>query len=204
MSWLDELRNQYTGSRVRVITGDYNGAFIDNYQGPGKYWRTVLFHRLPPSLSNHHLQVDLLGEDGRPYRNPQNPPRLMFGWRDMSEQELERNKHWPAILDKPVDEPAGNVPIYANMYVWAYVARVEDGVVVGEMSDTIRDVNTSYIVPGYNLYHQSYYWLLQYGDWGVVPEPPVELPIERWMVEVNGVSVWVGSAEEIDIKVRRK
>lgn len=203
MSWLSELREQYAGNPNRVITGNYNGAFIENYQGTGKYWRTVLFHRLPPSLSNHHLQVDLLSRDGSVYRNPNNPPMLMFGWRDMNQEELERNKRWPAILDKPFDEPAGNVPIYANMYVWAYVARMEDGVVVGELSDTIRDVNTSYIVPSYNLYHHSYYWVLQEWDEEMTP-PPAEPPVGQWVVEVNGVSVYVGNDPQVDIRVRRK
>lgn len=208
MNWLEGLRQNYKNNPKRSIIGEMNGGHIANYSGSGAYWRTVLLYRLSPqeNAGNHHLYIDFLDRDGNVHRNFTYPVQVAWGWENKRPDEVLQ----PARADKPFNEPACNIPIGRNMYVYATV--------LDDPSDTAMHINTSYISEGYDLYHYSYYWLLQWWVQGEAPgttpptpspEPPppsggIVLPYRPLQVWINGAKVYEGNDNELDIKVVRK
>lgn len=80
------------------------------------YWRAIGIHHLTPTenRSNHHTYVECLDEQGHRVRQP----NLRIGWTWTGRSEDEDAP--PVRLDKPDNEPAGNVPIQSGvqMAVW--------------------------------------------------------------------------------------
>lgn len=75
------------------------------------YWRMIGVHHLAPdeNRGRHHVFVEVLDEAGQRVRDPN--LKMEWTWEDSSESPIT------SPLDKPHNEPAGNIPIHLNMKV---------------------------------------------------------------------------------------
>lgn len=128
----------------------------------GMYWRIIGVYHLTGSENGgkHNLFLDCLNEWGDVIR----PARILWGWEGQRQNEIAN----PVVLDKPMNEPGGNIGIYWGQKIWAMPDEYP--------AETIIGVHTMYAdeEQGNTLGHHSFYvaWqLTQSGE-----EPPIEEP----------------------------
>jgi hypothetical protein len=81
---------------------------------PGeKYWKVIGVHHLLPleNWSNHHVYLEVLDENGNRARNPVG----WVGWTWENRQPHEPAR--PVVIDKPDNEPGGNIAVDKNQLV---------------------------------------------------------------------------------------
>ena len=115
------------------------------------FWKVTLVHHLTPTENkgNHHVYVDVLDEDGdRAYGT-----QVLLKWPSGS---------GIGVIDKPLNEPGTNFPIWKNQ-----VVEVE---VIGKPSDRVVGLHTAHPDEGAgnSLYHHSFLLVYQlaYNDGG--------------------------------------
>lgn len=128
----------------------------------GKAWRAICVHHLTGAENsrNHNIYVDLLDGDNKFLVNPQE--RLAFTWDGQRPEE----KSPPIKLDKPANEPAGNVSVWkgANTEVWIDSPYPSDH--VSNLTTDLPDENE-----GNTRFHHSYYIIFKLVDSAQVVEP---------------------------------
>lgn len=94
--------------------GAYDVTITPAIVDPGQaYWRAVQVRHLTPAENRgrHHVFVDIVDAAGRPVRNE----LLRIGWTWRGRRPDEPAP--PQPLDKPLDEPAGNVDLASTNQV---------------------------------------------------------------------------------------
>lgn len=127
--------------------------------GPGeKYWRAVRVRHLPPEENNrrNHIFVDCLDEKGQRAYNTW----LSTGWQSGEDT---------AIIDKPLDEPGTNIPMWKGQVRWA---EVKDSI----PSDRVENLHSDHPDEGAgNLRHaHSFEIVFQKVAAGGEPPPPAK------------------------------
>ncbi len=109
----DEPVNQAEGYDVRVVTAPDEGKVAPG----GKYWRLVYVrHRTPEeNQGKHNAYVTAMDENGQ--RVHDDGLRIGWTWEGRKEDEPVE----PKRLDKPDNEPAGNVDIYGGMHLAVWI-----------------------------------------------------------------------------------
>ncbi len=105
--------NQAEAYGVRVVTAQAEGKVA-----PGeKYWRLVRVRHLAPeeNQGKHNAFVDAVDENGQRVRDA----ALRIGW--TWEGRTPDQTADPKPLDKPDNEPAGNVDIYGGMHLVVWI-----------------------------------------------------------------------------------
>ncbi len=153
-----------------AFLADYRlGNFINNSVAKvyrtmeeGGCYRLIGIHKLTPdeNRGKHNLYLDVVNIHG--IRDRQ---QIDWGWVGQRRTEVVQ----PVVLDKPLDEPAGNISIGGGQVIWAKV--------LNRNSDMILNVTTGLPdeSPGNTWGHHSYYtvWVWEEDRPGL---PPVEPP----------------------------
>ena len=81
------------------------------------YWKAVNVRHLPPeeNRGKHHIYVDAIDEGGQRVRNPE--LRIAYTWEGRRDDEAAP----PKPLDKPDNEPAGNLDVYKGQIITAWL-----------------------------------------------------------------------------------
>lgn len=154
----------------------------------GKAWRAICVHHLTgvENSRNHNVYVDLLDGDNKFIVNPQE--RLAFTWDGQRPEE----KSPPIKLDKPANEPAGNVSVWkgANTEVWIDSSYPSDH--VSNLTTDLPDEDE-----GNTRFHHSYYIIFKLVDSAQVTEPTT--PDVNLLTGVNEIiRTLVGLRDTID------
>lgn len=124
-------------------------------------FRLIGVHHLSgyENRGKHNLYMDVVDTAGKRVNE-----RIQWGWVGQRANEVAN----PVVLDKPLNEPSGNISIGAGQVIWARV--------LGKSSDTVYNVAT--LLPdedGWNtLGHHSHYAVWMWVD--DIPEVPPEEP----------------------------
>lgn len=123
-----------------------------------RYWKAVQIRHLPPdeNRGRHHVFVDALDEHGQRAADP----KLRIGWTWVGRRADERAD--PVRLDKPANEPMGNVPINSGQIM--SVSMLGDGI----PSDLVHGMHTKWAdemgrdgVAGNTMGHHSFQVVFQ-------------------------------------------
>lgn len=129
----------------------------------GGYYKIVGVRHLLPQENggNHHLFMDVLDGLGGRTRFV----AVAWDW----EGRREGQRHDPVILDKPLNEPGGNIPIGSKQIIWAQP-------LTPAPAERITHVHTQVAVAdgGNSLYHHSFYVLWKFVPYDEEPEPEPE------------------------------
>ncbi len=126
------------------------------------YWQVIGVHHLRPleNWSNHHVYLEILGQDGNRLRNP-------IGWVGWTWENRQQNEPArPVGVDKPDNEPGGNIAVGKNQLVsvWAN-GRTPGGSDKSDMVTGIRTTHPDEPLPDGSLYntwgHHSFYVVFQ-------------------------------------------
>ena len=121
-------------------------------------WKVVGVHHLTPdeNRSRHNAFVDILDEQGQPLRNPD----LRAGWSWEGRRPDEDAP--PQPLDKSLNEPAGNVPLFkgAQLEVWISDPNAASDHVVRISTDHPDEPNPDGEIFN-SIGHHSYYVVFQ-------------------------------------------
>lgn len=141
----------------------YGVAIFPAVIWPGDvYWRCIGVHHLTPQENSgkNNFYLDAINDTGQRVTGT----RLSWGWQGMTPAEVRNTQ--PVLIDKPVNEPGGNIAMHAGQVVWAEVA--------GGLSDRVIGVHTGHDdEPGGNFrFHHSFYAVWQLTVAGQEPGPP--------------------------------
>lgn len=130
-------------------------------------YQIIGIHKLSPDENDgkHHLYMDVVNQQGKRI-----PEKVQWGWMGQREDEIAN----PVVLDKPLNEPSGNISLGGFQVVWAKV--------LGKVSDTVSNVTTGLPDegPGNTWGHHSYYVVWVWVQ-STPPVPPViEPPGDRY------------------------
>lgn len=144
-----------------------------SYSSTTNPYAVALIAHLPGELNrgNHHVFVDVLGEDGQPM---QNPPLLKIGYTWEGRRDEEHAD--PVALDKgPNDPAAGNVVIYKgmNMVLWLQNTPLIVSDIVSGLQTETPDADPA---TGNSRYHNSYYIVFRKRI-SVTPPLPTPQPV---------------------------
>lgn len=131
----------------------------------GPHYQLIGIHHLTgnENRSGHQLYMSVVDKDGKRI----NGEKIEWGWTGQRPTE----KSPPVVLDKPINEPQGALPIFAGQVIWANV--------LGKPSDVVTDVTT--ILPDEiesggekwnTLGHHSHYTVWVWNDGEIPPIPP--------------------------------
>lgn len=129
-------------------------------------YRVIGVHKLTPdeNRSKHNLFIDIVDATGKRMAE-----EIEWGWEGQRPNQIVQ----PVKLDKPDNEPSGNIVIGGNQNIWA---KVKD-----KNSDKLFNVVTALPDEGpehWNTWgHHSYYvaWMW---DYNITPAPPPIPPID--------------------------
>ena len=137
----------------------------------GAQWRAIGLHHLTPSenVGKHNVYLDVLDENGKRLSN------VKIGWTWVGRRPDEAAP--PVVLDKPANEPAGNIALGMGQVVSVWVD--------GSLSDVVKGMHTGHadeIEPPMNFAgnttgHHSYYVVFQRTGSGA-PVIPVPTPTD--------------------------
>ena len=108
----------------RTVTGSSNqatdyGVIIQTADAPSGalYWKIISVRHLSPAenCGRHNLYLDVIDEAGQRVRNPD--LRVAYTWEGRRDQEAAL----PTPLDKPANEPAGNLDLYQGQIITAWL-----------------------------------------------------------------------------------
>lgn len=136
------------------------------------YWRCIGIHHLTGSENGgkNNVFLDVLDEAGRRIEKPH--PLVDWKWEGMQDHE----KPGMVVLDKPKEEPGGNIGLHAAQIASVWVAGRVSDVVVGLQTAGVEGIPEE---PGNHRYHHSFYVVFQRTVHGITTPPPVEPPIEE-------------------------
>lgn len=124
-------------------------------------WRCIGVHRLTgdENRGNHHVYLAVVDRQGA------RVPHARMGWTWVGRQETQMLD--PVALDKPDNEPWGNIPLGAGQIasIWVY----------NGASDLVSNLTTSPELPdepGATRFHQSTFVMFQQVQGGDIPPPP--------------------------------
>lgn len=152
------------------------------------YYRAIGIHHLSgwENSGKNNIFLDVLDEQGR----RMGPPWPLVDWEWVGMQD--REKPGLVVLDKPKEEPAGNIGLHAAQIATVWVA--------GRSSDKVTGLQTAGIEgipeePGNHRYHNSFYVVFQRTIAGA-PPPIVTLPIEEtppddWRLSLSPEELWI-------------
>jgi hypothetical protein len=184
--WLADPDNEFNNDHAVY------GVEIHRMNGP-RVWRVLGVHHLTPSENQgkHNIYVDVVGEDNQRYRGVDIPIKIAYTW--IGRKANEANPDQP--LDKPDNEPNGNVPLYAGMNTQVWI----DGVLPSDTVFRLRSDLPEEKGPNGEIWnsfgHHSFYILFKLGSSLVVP--PIDPPTD------NGTSTEIQriKAELTDFKM---
>lgn len=136
------------------------------------YYRAIGVHHLTGSENNgkNNIFLDVLDEKGQRIGPPW--PLVDWKWEGMHNDE----KAGLVVLDKPLNEPGGNIGLHAAQIATVWVAGRSSDKVTGLQTAGIDDPNEE---PGNHRYHNSFYVVFQRTVVAAPPPivtPPVEEP----------------------------
>lgn len=126
----------------------------------GGYFKIVGVRHLLPQENggNHHLFMDILDERGEQLRF------LSVSW-DW-EGRYEGQRHDPVFLDKPTNEPSGNIPIGSKQIIWAQPLTAAPAERIDHVHTQVATADGSN-----TLYHHSFYVLWMFVPYVEEPDP---------------------------------
>lgn len=132
------------------------------------FWRCIGIHHLtgPENGGKNNVYLDVLGEQGRRI----GPPWPLIDWTWEGRKPSEQVGL--VVLDKPKEEPGGNIGLHAAQIASVWVAGRVSDVVTGLQTAGVEGVKEE---PGNHRYHHSFYVVFQRVVKGATP-PPVEPP----------------------------
>lgn len=136
-------------------------ATVAPYIGSSPYFKLIGIHHLTPdeNRSKRNLYLEVIDLAGNRLNE-----RIYWGWNGQRPNEHPN----PVTLDKPANEPAGNISIDAGQVVWAQI--------LSKPSDMIRGVRTNLPDEGSERWnsigHHSYYAVWLFVDTAAPPAPP--------------------------------
>lgn len=159
---------------LHKFLADYNAgqfhnnsaAQIERFPGNEAHYHLIGIHHLTPeeNRSKHNLYLDVIDPSGKRL-----PERIEWGWSGQRQNETAN----PVLLDKPANEPSGNISIGGFQIVWAKV--------LGKPSDRIWGVTTGLPDEGPNQWntwgHHSYYCVFMWTEGIKVPPLPTVPPV---------------------------
>jgi hypothetical protein len=170
--WHNDFKTKALANPVIHDAHEY-GITIDPFQGlelGDEYWRIIGVHHLTgvENAGNHHLYLEGLDFDG----NRTGKAFVGFNWEGMQLGEQPP----PAILDKPANEPHGNIGLF-NAKINAWMIGFNDSEV--PRSDTVKGVHPEWAdeEEGNTWGHHSFYVVWQQTIVG--DSEPVPIPGER-------------------------
>lgn len=159
------------------------------------YWQAASVRHLLPeeNRGRHNVYVDVLDGAGQRLRNP----ALRIGWTWEGRQPHEPAD--PKPLDKPENEPAGNVDIFRGQHTEVWIQG--DGL----PSDHVLNLHSDHPDepgPGGELWnsigHHSFHVVFQRTrketgeNGGAPPPPPSTFRFEAWPTEFRTITQWFG------------
>lgn len=154
-----------------------------------KAWRVIAVYHLSPNENgnNHHLYVDLVGENNLIVDRPDNL-NLELAWSWDGRRQHEQAK--PVKFDKSGDEPRANLPIFRDTHVEAWIgdSRYPSDVISNVHTDPFGEEQSPDQSQGNSRHHNSVYilWQLQDNAKEVKPVEPLKHDGKLY-VEVDGV-----------------
>lgn len=132
------------------------------------YYRVLGVHHLtgPENSGKNNVFLDVLDEQGKRIGPPW--PLVDWTWKDKRPNETAGL----VVLDKPKDEPGGNIGLHAAQIASVWIPGRPSEVVTGLQTAGIDDPNEE---PGNHRYHNSFYVVFQRTVKGGTP-PPVDPP----------------------------
>lgn len=150
-------------------------------------YEIIGIHKLTPEENDgkHNLYIDVVSKDGKRINE-----MIDWGWEGQTEAEKLRTK--PVSLDKPSNEPAGDIVIFWGQKIFAKV--------YGKTSDEVYNIHTMLPdeAPGNTRGHHSYYvvWMLAENE-NPNPEPdPGSQNCEELRLENTKLKSELENAEE--------
>lgn len=162
--WQDKYIQQVKSDPTLI--GNVDSPALVNRDGlHGFVYDVAMVHKLTGEENGmkHNIYVDVLNRFGEPYR---------------SIKVLFRNNNLPdqlVTLDKPLNEPGGNVPIFPDDLYQVRVFGDKPSAIVGNLHVRLPDEPGE----GNRLYHHSYYIVFIERVVGQTITPPVtpEIPV---------------------------
>lgn len=148
-------------------------AKVTRVTNEGPHYQIIGVHHLTPdeNRGNHHLYISVVDSTGK-----RNQELVEWGWVGQTPQQIVR----PVVLDKPPNEPDGNIGMGQGQIVWAKV--------LGKLSDTISNCTTLLPDEGPNNWnsigHHSYYVVFMWNEGTTVPPEPSSDEIARLKAEL--------------------
>lgn len=150
-------------------------------------YKIIGIHKLTPqeNVGKHNLYIEVRDSEGR---RPKEPIFINWGWAGQRSNE----KSLPILLDKPLSEPYGNIPIWSNQVIWATVGN--------RLAETVSNVHTHLPDegPGNTYGHYSYLvvWQEVTGEQEPLPPPsPEEGPIQEIKLKLGQIKNLVHDIE---------
>jgi hypothetical protein len=143
--------------------GNYGVQIMETSATEGEtYWRVIGVHHLTPSENrgNRHVFIEALDEEGRRVQGP-------FAWAGWDwEGRRQDEVADPIPLDKPVNEPAGNIPMHFGQKVSVWIkGTTRQGTAA---SDKVQGIHTAHAdepgpggVKWNSVGHHSFYVVFQ-------------------------------------------
>ncbi len=132
-------------------------------------WRLVgVYHLLPSeNVGKNNVYIDGVDKSGK------RVPLLFAGWDWEGRQENQKAD--PVRMDKPDNEPAGNIALHAGQKIKVFIKGLSSA--DNDPSDSAYNIHTGHPdEPGGNFrYHHSFYVLFQEAG-ALPPPPPVDPP----------------------------
>lgn len=125
---------EFSANPGRMPLAKYGVEVIPAVVAEGEsYWRVIGIHHLSPeeNMSNRNVFMEALDEQGKRVKN------VWAGWTWEGIQGHERAD--PTPLDKPDEEPAGNISVGSNQKVTVWIKGARDG---NDKSDRVAGLHT--------------------------------------------------------------
>jgi hypothetical protein len=188
------------------------GARIQEADAPpgATYWKIVGVRHLSPdeNRGKHNIFVDAIDETGQRVRSPD--LRIAYTWEGRRDDEPAP----PRPLDKPDNEPAGNLDVYKGQIVTAWLQG--DGLPSDRVAGLHTDHDDEPASDGGNgntRFHHSFHVLFQWAQKAAVPvapdggqtrpeptPPPISPPTQPGVLVPEQ---WVGVVTAIQLNLRQ-
>lgn len=160
------------------------------------YWRVIGVHHLsgPENGGKNNIYLEALDEQGRRI----GPPWPMVDWTWVGKRDSE--SAGLVILDKPANEPGGNIGLHAAQIAAVWIPGRASEVVTGLQTAGVEGVQEQ---EGNHRYHHSFYVVFQRTKAGAttppVEPPPIEEPEPG---PVKGFTKFIELHEDEQIEVK--
>lgn len=161
LRYMDKFLSDF---KAGVAFANNSTAKVNRFTSSGPHYQLIGIYHLTgdENRSKHNLYMDVVDINGHCIGE-----KIEWGW----EGQKPTQQPNPVILDKPPNEPAGNIVIFWGQKIWARV--------LGKPSDTIVDVHS--MLPDEDVWntlgHHSFYCVWLWNKDGTAP-PPIDPPID--------------------------